>query len=554
MVDKVNMTAVLSPQATSQSPSPTALPPRSSPSPNHVHSSLPPLVTSPPLKAQGVQRASSNAKKRLSAFSSRSATSQTQAHSRSRPHSNVFPYFSSSLPYALVRDFAYPAYHPMHFGPAPEQASGISTPASEAHRRLSDPSVTWDRSDTWDSMEWRGPGEQLQPTIFGDDGPPWSEDDDLQSPVVTSARHRKNKSNMFAFDHTRGRTPERDQPRRGSYRGTNGDGSETYYVSDLNEAANGPGGEYITYPASAGARLGIPRDLEETRRDSHFAASLPNRSHQVDGDEEMSSSPVSTGIEEEEYDEQDDSRYSRDYQFTIASPDEEMHGRAVALFDFARENDNELPLVEGQVILVSYRHGQGWLVAQDPKTGESGLVPEEYVRLLKDIEGGWHGLMNGGTETTVLDGAAAELQPEARTPTQQDHDALSSQMNQRVLSGQNQIQGADYYPPVVSTFSTTREDLEPWPHREYLLNSQTPTPTSAEGFPRRPSLDQGAQHDDDDDDDDEDEEMMESDRLDHNDEHAGQPTADGVALSAASSEPEASNSHVEQASEDVSTK
>ncbi|MGG6616582.1 UNVERIFIED_CONTAM: hypothetical protein ITH88_24450, partial [Salmonella enterica subsp. enterica serovar Weltevreden] len=73
--------------------------------------------------------------------------------------------------------------------------------------------------------------------------------------------------------------------------------------------------------------------------------------------------------------------------------DEEMHGKAVALFDFARENDNELPLVEGQVILVSYRHGQGWLVAQDPKTGESGLVPEEYVRLLRDIEGGRNGLV-----------------------------------------------------------------------------------------------------------------------------------------------------------------
>ena len=431
----------------------------------------------------------------------------------------------------------------MHYGPPPEQASGISTPASEAHRRLSDPSATWDRSEPWDSMEWRGAGEQLQPTTFGDDGPPWSEDDDLQSPVVTSARHRKNKSNMVAFDHTRGRTQDREQPRRGSYQGTNGDGSETYYVSDLNEAANGPGGEYITYPASAGARLGVPRELEETRRDSHFAASLPNRSHQsqADRDEEMSSSPVSPEPEEEEYDEQDDSRYSRDYQFTIASPDEEMHGRAVALFDFARENDNELPLVEGQVILVSYRHGQGWLVAQDPKTGESGLVPEEYVRLLRDIEGGWHGLMNGGTETTVVvDSGAAEPQPEARTPTQQDHDSPMSN-HQRVLSGQNQIQGADYYPPVVSTFSTTREDLEPWPHREYLLNSQTPTPTTAEGFPRRPSPDQGA-HDDDD--EDEDEEMTGTDQLNHDDGRDEHHLTDGVALSAASGENDALGSHL----------
>ncbi|PWW79122.1 hypothetical protein C7212DRAFT_153733, partial [Tuber magnatum] len=60
-----------------------------------------------------------------------------------------------------------------------------------------------------------------------------------------------------------------------------------------------------------------------------------------------------------------------------------MHGKAVALFDFIRENENELPLVEGQVVWVSYRIGVGWLVAEDPKTGESGLVPEEYVRLLR---------------------------------------------------------------------------------------------------------------------------------------------------------------------------
>jgi hypothetical protein len=74
------------------------------------------------------------------------------------------------------------------------------------------------------------------------------------------------------------------------------------------------------------------------------------------------------------------SRYAR--QYSIISPDEEMHGKAVALYDFARENDHELPLVKGQVILVSYRHGQGWLVAQNPKSGESGLVPEVLVRLL----------------------------------------------------------------------------------------------------------------------------------------------------------------------------
>jgi hypothetical protein len=138
-----------------------------------------------------------------------------------------------------------------------------------------------------------------------------------------------------------------------------------------------------------------------------------------------------------------------------------MHGKAVALFDFARENDNELPLVEGQVILVSYRHGQGWLVAQDPKTGESGLVPEEYVRLLRDIEGGWNGLMNGNLhpqEATVgIESLLSPISagPEAKTPTQADHSSS--------------------YTPVISTFSTSHKDLEPYP-KEKLT-----TPTTAEG-------------------------------------------------------------------------
>ncbi|EGV60200.1 HOG (high osmolarity glycerol) pathway protein [Yamadazyma tenuis] len=62
----------------------------------------------------------------------------------------------------------------------------------------------------------------------------------------------------------------------------------------------------------------------------------------------------------------------------------EINQRAVVLFDFAPENENEVALTEGQIILISYRHGQGWLVAEDPDTGENGLVPEEYVQILED--------------------------------------------------------------------------------------------------------------------------------------------------------------------------
>lgn len=183
----------------------------------------------------------------------------------------------------------------------------------------------------------------------------------------------------------------------------------------------------------------------------------------------------------------DESRYSRDYQFTIASPDEEMHGKAVALFDFARENENELPLVEGQVIWVSYRHGQGWLVAEDPKTRESGLVPEEYVRLLRDIEGGWGSLsgeLGGASEQAGLlspDAAGPGDGRSALTPTQEDsgfgHSAQSSNGSNSGTAGGGSgsavgtVGTGEKRPSVVSVFSTSRDDLNPYPHP--LLGTQT---------------------------------------------------------------------------------
>jgi hypothetical protein len=418
---------------------------------------LPPLVTSPPSRAK-LERASSYLNKRLSTFSNASNTPQPM---RSRPQSTAFPMFHSSLPYSLVRDFAYDPLHPLFYGPLPEQPSDISTPASEVSRRLSDPPpVAW-RSDrgNWSADTWDAHGEQLPQTSFAD-GPPYSEDEDISSPVVTShhgARHKKHKSNIVNFDHTRGRRGYPEEQRRAPLAANinNGEGSQSGEAHE----SSGPSGEYITYPPGSSS-LSVPEGA--SRRDSHFATLLPQRTYAegegatYDSDEEMSE-PDNDYLP-------DDNRFSRDYQFTIASPDEEMHGKAVALFDFARENDNELPLVEGQVILVSYRHGQGWLVAQDPKTGESGLVPEEYVRLLRDIEGGWNGLMNGnlhpqeanaGTESLLSPISAG---PEAKTPTQADHSSS--------------------YTPVISTFSTSHKDLEPYP-KEKLA---TPTATEGEGI------------------------------------------------------------------------
>ena len=369
--------------------------------------------------------------------------------------SHAFPAFHSSLPYALVRDFAYPVSHPCHYGPPPassEPPSGSSTPASERPRRLSDPA-----SRGWDSAgPWGGDGffstQQLPSVAYGD-GPPYSEDEDLHSPVVKSARHKKHKS---AFPEMGPRSAKSlpGDGQRSFLAGVDEDGSHTYYLGDEDESANGSGGDFIAYPSEGRQSTLAPNRYGQ--RDSHFATSLPNRARLQNDTED--SEEESLGVPEQDF-----SRYSRDYQFTIASPDEEMHGKAVALFDFARENENELPLTEGQVIWVSYRHGQGWLVAEDPKTRDAGLVPEEYVRLLRDIEGGLGSL---GTEPPLED--SDEDSPEG-PPEEQATSPLKNDASQASPS-QNGANATEKNPAVVSSFSTSSKDLDPYPHR--LLGAQ----------------------------------------------------------------------------------
>ncbi|EED20461.1 high osmolarity glycerol pathway protein Nbp2, putative [Talaromyces stipitatus ATCC 10500] len=341
-----------------------------------VNPALPPVATDTPSRLPPMRRISSSARERLSVYSN---VSQTSQH-RSRPVSHVFPLFHSSLPYTLVRDFAYPPIHPLHYGPLPVP-SRASTPASES-RRLSDPQIgLWEPSrHSWSSNSGASDshGQQLPAVSFGD-GPPYSEDEDLHSPIITS-RYRKHKSVHTFGDTGRGFGDSgraggvlNSQSDRGTLVAVNGDGSETYYVQGDQDASDGPGGEYITYPAGESSYsqyaygnyggTGVGAGGEGTQGSGHDGGDY---------------------VYEDDYSD----RYSRDYHFSIGSPDEEMHGKAVALFDFTREHENELPLKEGQVILVSYRHGQGWLVAEDPRTGESGLVPEEFVRLVRDIEGG----------------------------------------------------------------------------------------------------------------------------------------------------------------------
>lgn len=355
----------------------------------------------------------------------------------------------------------------------------MTTPASE-HKRFSDPPASWEQKMPWDSWTSDGfnRGHNIPPIQFGD-GPPYSEDEDLQSPVV-STRHRKHKSTSATLtrasrDRSSLMDPSNYDRERGYYMGTGGDGSERYYVNHGGDA-NGPGGEFVTYPSGESRHS----------RAYHFAQ---QPEHGYPGSE-TSSPPSSPGFRGA-----DESRYSRDYQFTITSPDEEFHGKAVALFDFARENENELPLLEGQIIWVSYRHGQGWLVAEDPKTQESGLVPEEYVRLLRDIEGGMNSLTG-----QLGDGFASPN--DVSTPTQAEH---SGQCPPAAPPG-NGTNG--YHQPVVSMFSTSSKDLNPYPTGQLGLQTgqvppqvvhyhgqrggsqaNTPTLTHHEGLGRRESQD-----------------------------------------------------------------
>lgn len=372
--------------------------------------------------------------------------------------------------------------HQLHYGPPPEPSrppSGMTTPASES-KRFSDPlNPSWESKGGWDPIGWghdtsKNPND-IPPILLGD-GPPWSEDEDLQSPIVSS-RHRKHKSSSsyprakHHHHHHHHNPPSHHQhhdsqeqqqgessvmnpanydPERGFYVGTSGNGSERYYVNQGGEA-NGPGGEYVTYPADQARHADNPYRLHDEQQPRQYP------------DNEGYGSDASSCASSPGYCAEDQSRYSRDYQFTITSPDEEMHGKAVALYDFQRESENELPLVEGQIILISYRHGEGWLVAEDPKTQESGLVPEAYVRLLRDIEGGMNSL-----SATLAEGSGSPN--DAGTPTQAEHGMANFGHTPTASNASN-----GYHQPIVSTFSTSSRDLDPYPTQALGIQAgQTP--------------------------------------------------------------------------------
>ncbi|KAG9841905.1 hypothetical protein KCU78_g16620, partial [Aureobasidium melanogenum] len=335
---------------------------------------------------------------RRSLMSTRSHTSQ-----RSRPTSSVFPIFPSSLSYALVRDFAYPHFHPLHFGPSPEPASRASddTSAFSSSRRLSDPPIgSWD-SRGWGAGPWGGDGgahftsgDQLPSTSFDDDA-----EDDHTSSGKLAKNHRKSKS---AHEEPRGRSTTKRGPRN-QVPGLDSQGFFAAGPDDDEEEEDDTEDESNYHNRSTGSTL-------PAHRYTHSPEGLSSRHHArlsaLEPPFSDSSDPADApgGPLHHLHD-------GHAHRPTSTSLDESFAGPSLALYNFVPENSNELALREGQIIQVGYRHGQGWLVAMDLESGEQGLVPEEYVRLLSEIEGwGEHleGVEEEGDEHSTFEEELAE--------------------------------------------------------------------------------------------------------------------------------------------------
>lgn len=135
--------------------------------------------------------------------------------------------------------------------------------------------------------------------------------------------------------------------------GLNGTGPQKCFIGDEDRSASNPGEKLVAYPSGQA-------------RQSLLSANSDK-----------------------------DPGYSTDYQSTTASPAEEMHGDAITISDFTGQSVSELPLTRGQLIWISSRHRQGWLLARNPRTDKSGLVPEKFVQLLRDVIDAWKALDAG---------------------------------------------------------------------------------------------------------------------------------------------------------------
>ncbi|KAK1047863.1 HOG (high osmolarity glycerol) pathway protein [Friedmanniomyces endolithicus] len=411
------MTEVLSPPTSSLHPAtPTTSTPPASPNPSD--SSNDPLASSLPRRPAPRERIPSHGKNRMSTHSRVSHAEST----------TIDPsLFHSTLSHPLIRDFAWPAFHPLHYGaPDADSASGATTPGSEwqsSTRRLSDP-MDHTNNSGWSAGPWGGDGvmygdpehddehEPLPSTSFGDE----SSDASDETGMAGKRKKRKSKSYANMSDYERGRRRESAGFRRSRASGeasaaVAAAGSDMFmfmgrqsdlagrdslrqsrgYVAGTNAAS--------LQPSENGGGAGSASS--RARADSHFQTVLPNRSFPNSTSQCATQAPAAsqphllpqppgTPFDPDTTMPLDTEKPSipppQNPRESLGPEDEELYaGRSLALYPFDPENSNELRLREGQVIMVSYRHGQGWLVAEDPESGEQGLVPEEYVRLLSEL-------------------------------------------------------------------------------------------------------------------------------------------------------------------------
>ena len=396
------MAEVLSPPSTTSSPHASQSPTTDSPD----------SLCSLPLHArpQPRERVPSYAQNRMSQIS---RTSQ-----RSRPQSTAleYPAFSSTLAYALVRDFAYPPFHPLHYG-AELEASGASTPGSDwnSSRRASDPMEQWNGVSAsthtgWTTGPWGGDGVMygdpehaelaaLPSTSFGSgdgDAQPleFMGDEDMH---FKKGKHRKSKSYASISDFERGRRRESGRKSRDANAvmaaNANADRDQQGIFFFHGQQTDPAGRDSLRQSRSGTGQV----ENGGQRRDSRYST-LANRSRLLQSSQlanpstadEASFDPDSDSHEliplDTEIPAHGHSSTSPHMRDSLGPEDEDLYaGASLALYSFEPENSNELRLVEGQEIMVSYRHGQGWLVAGDLRTGEQGLVPEAYVRLIADM-------------------------------------------------------------------------------------------------------------------------------------------------------------------------
>lgn len=283
----------------------------------------------------------------------------------------------------------------MHYGAPPNSSSGTTTPGSEwnSGRRLSDPldgvnnatnHGNWSAGPFGDGAIYGDPESEgmdpLPSTSFGDEGS--EAGDELSRSRSTGRRQRKSKSYANMADYERGRRRESS----GHYHRRSRASGETDAFVFAGQQSDPAGRDSLRQSRTFGnTGLAASAETGGSRRDSHFATTLPSRSFGHRGARAQSSNndPVSDMPLDSEIPTSPSHSPQRQ---SIGPEDEELYaGQSLALYAFEPENPNELRLKEGQIIMVSYRHGQGWLVAEDPETGEHGLVPEAYVRLLSEL-------------------------------------------------------------------------------------------------------------------------------------------------------------------------